>query len=175
MPLRTEIRDAKLIVTGVVVAVRALARKVLDLGSIHNGWELSFGTPSEMEGSYHQSNTANRQTGTETGICMLFFPPRTTAFSDRRQSFKSKIQASGCFSGISSINKRPNPFNPRSSIATTSKVIPHCTRLIFKTNQCYLKLRNSYGAEIRSSAFNLGGGRLLISWDLLSVRFCCWR
>jgi hypothetical protein len=41
VPLRTEIRNAELIVTGEVIAVRALARnKVLDLGSIHNGWEL---------------------------------------------------------------------------------------------------------------------------------------
>ena len=41
VPFRREIGNAELIVTGEVVAVRALAsNKVVDLGSIHNGWEL---------------------------------------------------------------------------------------------------------------------------------------
>jgi hypothetical protein len=41
VPLRTEIGNAELIVTGEVVAVKALAsNKAVDLGSIHNGWEL---------------------------------------------------------------------------------------------------------------------------------------
>jgi len=41
VPLRTEMGNAELIITGEVVAVRALASdKALALGSIHNGWEV---------------------------------------------------------------------------------------------------------------------------------------
>jgi hypothetical protein len=91
-PLRREVASAELIITGEVVAIGPLAsNKAVDLGSLHNGWELfSEHSPRWMEAVVKVQKKLYPKGGTEVPFVIVIFPAARDCFGEDSPKFQVK-------------------------------------------------------------------------------------
>jgi hypothetical protein len=91
-PLRREVAGAELIITGEVVAVGPLAsNKAVDLGSVHNGWELfSEHRPRWMEAVIKVQKKLHPKGGPDVPCVIVVFPTAHDCFWGDSPKFQVK-------------------------------------------------------------------------------------